>query len=100
LYGPLLVVEPGQTLDTTTDRVMLVRRAGPLPEAPVLLNGRVAPAPLDFRVGARYRLRFINIMPSNPLVVSLLRDSAVVSWRAVGKDGADLRPAQATLRSA
>lgn len=39
-------------------------------------------------------------MPSNLLVVSLLRDSAVVSWRALGKDGADLPPAQATLRSA
>ncbi|HEV8149268.1 MAG TPA: multicopper oxidase domain-containing protein [Gemmatimonadales bacterium] len=95
LYGPLIVLEPGQALDTVTDRVMLLSRAGPSPDAPILLNGIPGSVPLEFRAGVRYRLRFINIAASSPFSFRLVADSTVLAWRAVGKDGYELPPAQA-----
>jgi manganese oxidase len=34
------------------------------------------------------------------MIAKLMRDSSLVSWRAVAKDGMDLPPDQATLRPA
>ena len=59
-----------------------------------------APAPIELRAGTTYRLRFINIAAGDTKVVRLLADTAVQRWRAVGKDGADLPPHQATARPA
>jgi manganese oxidase len=50
-------------------------------------------------VGQRYRLRLINVHVSRPnLRVRMLRDNALLTWRALGKDGMDLPPNQATDR--
>jgi len=100
LYGPLVVLAPGATRDTLTDLVFLVGRGGPGPEAPVLLNGGTGAAPLDWKVGTTYRLRLINITPSDRERIALMADSALQVWRAFAKDGASLPPEQATVRPA
>jgi hypothetical protein len=47
-------------------------------------------------VGENYRLRFINITPSNNQRIRLLADSTTpTTWRLFAKDGAQVTPAQA-----
>jgi FtsP/CotA-like multicopper oxidase with cupredoxin domain len=101
LYGPIIVLEPGQSLDPERDRIMLASVKGPSDNTPILLNGEAAPAPIELKQGVRYRFRFINITPHDPLLtVSLLAGSSPVTWRAIAKDGADLPVSQATERPA
>jgi len=101
LYGALIVLEPGQSFDPETDRIMLLSVGGPANDAPLLLNGGAQPEPIELRGGTKYRFRFINIMAANPpLVVLLVSGNAPLSWRAIAKDGADLPSAQATTRPA
>jgi FtsP/CotA-like multicopper oxidase with cupredoxin domain len=92
LYGPLIVLERGQSLDPERDRIMLVSVRGPSDNTPILLNGDADPGPIELKRGVQSRLRFINITPHDPLLtVSLLEGSSPVTWRAIAKDGADLR---------
>ncbi len=101
LYGPIIVLEPGQSLDAERDRVMLISVKGPSDNTPILLNGDADPGPIDLKQGVRYRFRFINITPHDPLLtVSLLAGPSPVTWRAIAKDGADLPVSQATERQA
>jgi manganese oxidase len=101
LYGPIIVLEPGQSLDPERDRIMLVSVKGPSDNTPILLNGEADPAPIELKQGVRYRFRIINITPHDPLLtVSLLAGSSPVTWRAIAKDGADLPVSQATERPA
>jgi FtsP/CotA-like multicopper oxidase with cupredoxin domain len=101
LYGPIIVLDPGQSLDPTTDRIMLISVKGPSDNTPILLNGEPDPAPIDLKQGVRYRFRFINITPHDPLIaVSLMAGTSPVTWRAMAKDGADLPNSQATERPA
>lgn len=92
LYGALIVLEPGEQYDPEHDRVFVVSRAGrDLFKDPMLMNGSAAPAAAQFRMGEKYRLRFINITPSDDEVVfSLLGGDKPVSWQPLAKDGADL----------
>jgi FtsP/CotA-like multicopper oxidase with cupredoxin domain len=94
LYGALIVVEPGKTLDPDTDRVVLLGGGGPAIE----VNRSTNPAAWDLKMGVKYRLRFIDITPNFTAIVSLRGDAGLVPWRAVAKDGADLPPTQATRR--
>jgi len=102
LYGPLIVLPPGQTFDPETDKTMMIGLGGSDDlRSPLLLNGSAQPEPLRLKAGVKYRLRFINITPNNARIqVSLLAGSAPVRWRAVAKDGADLPPAQAIEQEA
>jgi hypothetical protein len=92
LYGALIVLEPGEKYDPEHDRVFVVSRAGrDLFKDPMLMNGSATPAGTQFRMGEKYRLRFINITPSDDEVVfSLLGGDKPVSWQPLAKDGADL----------
>jgi FtsP/CotA-like multicopper oxidase with cupredoxin domain len=100
LYGPLIVLPPGQQFDPETDRVLLISRAGP-GETPIWLNGSRAPKIGAFRVGTTYRMRLINIVPENPPInVSLTAAGVPATWRAIAKDGADLPLAQREARPA
>lgn len=107
LYGALLVVDPDEPYDPEVDKVILVGGAGPsdsLPQfefqSPGLVNGSPAPPPMDLAAGTTYRLRLININPDWRVIFSLMSDSALVEWRPVAKDGADLPPAQRRSRPA
>jgi manganese oxidase len=97
LYGAIIVLEPGQSFNPGTDRIMLISVRGPTDNTAIMLNGETDPGPIELKQGVKYRLRFINITPHDPLLtVSLLSGSSPVAWRAVAKDGADLPVSQAT----
>jgi FtsP/CotA-like multicopper oxidase with cupredoxin domain len=103
LSGALLVVDDPAAFDPAHDLVLLL--STPRREADaagkVLLNGSLAPAPLELRVGERYRFRLINIHTNRPsMILRLVRDSTPLTWRAVAKDGMDLPAERATTRPA
>ena len=103
LYGPLIVVEPGQKFDPNLDKVFLIGREGPQEDiSPLLLNGKAQPPPLVLTLGTKYRLRFINIGTNDSdASVALLDDHAKpLEWQAVAKDGWTFPAAQATMRPA
>ena len=100
LYGPLVVLAPGERWDAERDRIFLMGWGGPGPSAPPFLNGSASPPPVQLRVNEEYRLRFINITPSNNQRVRLLSDSTTpTTWRLYAKDGAQVAANQATERS-
>jgi FtsP/CotA-like multicopper oxidase with cupredoxin domain len=100
LYGPLLVLEPGQSYNPETDKVFVVGRGGPNEmQDPLLLNGTPQPPIMVLLTGKTYRLRFVNITPEDDLVtISLSSEGHLGKWRAVAKDGADLPSKQGTMR--
>jgi hypothetical protein len=64
----------------------------------VLLNGTSTPAARDMVAGERYRLRFINMHTFRPnMRMRVLRDSKLLTWRALAKDGMDLPLDQAIV---
>jgi FtsP/CotA-like multicopper oxidase with cupredoxin domain len=93
LAGPLIVLEPGRTLDSTTDHTVLITTPTMWQDElrSVLINGRASPAPLTVQAGVPQRLRFINMTTRRPRIrAELWRDSTLVTWRPLAKDGADL----------
>ena len=103
MSGALLVVDAPERFTPSNDIVLLI--ATPQRSADdatgVLVNGSLTPPPLELRAGERYRLRLVNIHTNRPaMIAKLMRDSSLVPWRAVAKDGMDLPPDQATLRPA
>jgi FtsP/CotA-like multicopper oxidase with cupredoxin domain len=94
LYGPLIVLEPGEKLDVEHDRVLVASRSGPdLLWDPLLVNGSEHPSLPPLHIGERYRLRCINITPSDDAVnFSLFDDDRPTFWTPIAKDGADLPP--------
>lgn len=101
LYGPLIVIEPGQRFDPELDKVFVLSRGGTDDEKdPFLINGSISPAPMELHAGVRYRFRFIGITPAPNLRVALEREGQSESWRGIAKDGAALPPAQAIRQPA
>lgn len=96
LYGPLLVLEPGQTWDPATDHVIMVSLGALGDSAHFQVNGRTTPAPLEMQAGVPQRLRFISMPTAGVSRWMLRRDSTLERWQPVGKDGADLPPSQQT----
>ena len=92
IYGPLLVMEPGERYDPATDHVVVIGLNGVLVDGarePFALNGRSSPAPITMRAGVPNRLRLINITPNNvALTASLVDRFETVHWRLLAKDGA------------
>lgn len=100
LYGPIVVMEPGQTFDPRTDHVHTVGwDLGN--DLHLLVNGdSVSSPPIEMRVGATHRFRFINIGAADLAEFSLRQDSTIMQWRVLAKDGATVQPAQRVLRPA
>jgi len=92
LYGPMLVLEPGQRFDPATDHVFLAGRDGE--EGRVLLNGDSMPPPVTWAGDRPHRIRLINIMPYGRFTWKLIRGDSLASWQALAHDGADLPPNQ------
>jgi FtsP/CotA-like multicopper oxidase with cupredoxin domain len=93
MYGPLLVLEPGQSHEPDKDLVFMIGDALAGGEPRATVNGQREPPPLELSVGTRYRLRVVSILPAAPAQVRLLNDTVSLRWRPVAKDGADLAPA-------
>ncbi|CAN5128533.1 hypothetical protein BH23GEM2_BH23GEM2_04680 [soil metagenome] len=105
LFAPLIVLEPGQNFDPEHDKIFIAGGAGPPPDdftqpQAGTVNGSRDPDREDLIVGRTYRFRLININPDWRVAFSLGSDTALVSWRPVAKDGADLPEPQRTLRAA
>jgi FtsP/CotA-like multicopper oxidase with cupredoxin domain len=106
LYGPIIVLEPGEKWNAETDKVLFFGAAGtgtnpvfgPMPK--VILNGKVQPAPMDLKAGTRYRFRLFNLAGDAPTIVSINAGDKPVTWRALAKDGYPLPASQATTRPA
>lgn len=104
LYGPLLVLPPGENYDAESDLpfVFSIGDYGALGEL-ALLNGTPAPADLKLKAGKKYRFRFINISTNNQGMQIVLRNpGGLAEWTVIAKDGADLpvaavHPAKADL---
>ena len=64
MYGPLIVLKPGETFDSLTDKIIVisaVRRFMTLNDIKYLINGSTNPEPFKLTKGKKYRLRLINI---------------------------------------
>ena len=97
LVGAVVVLEPGERFDPTRDLVFLVSDGVP---QRVYINGSLAPPPKDLVVGTTYRIRIANLAVYRPSSRTLLRrDSSLVTWRPVAKDGFALPQSQAVARS-
>ncbi|MBI1739955.1 MAG: hypothetical protein HYR57_03625, partial [Candidatus Koribacter versatilis] len=96
LYGPLIVLPPGESFDPEFDRVLVLSKAGPGARAkPIWLNGSQSPDLGGLKAGQTYRIRIINILPGNPPIdVALKAAGTPVEWRPRAKDGADLPKGQ------
>ena len=103
LAGTLLVVDSLPRFDPEHDKVVMltVPRTDADAATKVLINGSLAPDTLRLRAGERYRLRLVDVHTFRPsMIARLLRDSTLVNWRAVAKDGMELAPDRATMRRA
>jgi manganese oxidase len=96
VYGPLIVLEPGEKYDATHDRTFVFSMGKYAPFGYLLLiNGRPECDPIELHTGERYRFRMINITDDIvDLRVRLTSDDKPVQWRIIAKDGADLPAAQ------
>jgi FtsP/CotA-like multicopper oxidase with cupredoxin domain len=93
MYGPLVVLEPGERFDPDADRVFVI--GGALDDGEynsATINGQLHPAPQTFRAGTPYRLRFINISPDATVELALEENGAPSRWVSLARDGAALPP--------
>jgi len=96
LAGPLIVLEPGERWDPTHDLLFFISDAN---HGRVVINGSASPAPMELHAGSTYRIRVANIASDRgTLLVRVVQDSTVTSWRPVAKDGFPLSASQATMR--
>lgn len=100
LYGALVVVPEGTTFNPEIDKVLVLSRNGKRKDGELLLNGSTTPAPLVLRAGVRYRLRFIDILANNSIVINAAQDGKPVEWTPIAKDGADLASVQSVATPA
>ena len=100
LYGALIVVPEGTTFHPDSDKVFLLSRNGKRKDGELLLNGSTLPPPLELRAGMRYRLRFIDILANNSIVINAVQDGNPVEWIPIAKDGADLPAVQSVATRA
>ena len=102
LYGPLIVLEPGEKYDPEHDRVFLFSAGRYAPFGFIVLtNGHPEPDPVILQTATPYRLRLINITENeSDLRVRLLHHGVPVQWKVIAKDGANLPSAQLKVSSA
>ena len=100
LYGAIVVLEPGKRFDPRTDHVYVAGWDGHDHTLQMLVNGDSVAPPTKMAFGTAHRLRFINIGVASTVRFSLRRDTTLVNWKALAKDGADHPPAQAVVRRA
>jgi FtsP/CotA-like multicopper oxidase with cupredoxin domain len=92
IYGPLIVLPPGQKFDPASDLsfVFSIGDFGSLQEM-ALINGTPQNKTLLLQAGKKYRFRLINISTNNQgMQVSLRNADGPVEWFNVAKDGIDI----------
>jgi len=112
LLGPI-VVRDSRTEPVGDDKVFFLKgaRLGVNATDPLEINGTLNPDTVVLHAGKTARLRFIGLPSVNPNATVWvttrpdssfrnLRDTMVVRWRPIAKDGADLPPAARVERLA
>ncbi len=95
LYGAFVVLEPDETWDPETDRVVLFGESPFRDDEVPVLNGANPPPPLTLHAGTTYRFRFMQITLNRPNTrVRLVRNGFPVRWIPIAKDGFDRPPTQ------
>jgi FtsP/CotA-like multicopper oxidase with cupredoxin domain len=93
LFGPVMVLEPGERLNPRTDHVLLFSMAGPnLEIAQIVANNGANPA-LELEAGLTHRIRIINITADDVVEMEIQDSKGRIPWRLLALDGADLTPA-------
>jgi FtsP/CotA-like multicopper oxidase with cupredoxin domain len=100
LYGPIIVLPPGEKFNSETDKIFVASRNGIRDDGQLLLNGISQPPAVEWKAGTDYRLRIINIGNNNTMKVTVTRDGKPVEWQHIAKDGADLPAGQAVTTPA
>ena len=92
LYGPLIVLPPGESFDPEHDHPMSFgwRTDAPQGLEDFELNGRNEQPPMTTTVGERHRFRVINIAPAGMISAWLMQDGEMLPITLLAKDGADL----------
>jgi hypothetical protein len=62
-----------------------------------VVNGDSVSTPLELAAGVPHRFRFVNIGPAQRVIFAVRRDSTILTWRPLAKDGADLPPRSAVV---
>jgi FtsP/CotA-like multicopper oxidase with cupredoxin domain len=97
LYGGIVVLEPGRRFDPVSDHLFVAGWDGDGEPPRVLVNGDSMPPPLELAAGRLHRFRFVNIGPALRFAFSIYRDTGLVMWRRIAKDGAELPRHQAVM---
>ncbi len=107
-----LIVRDRAPVDSTEEHLFFIKSArGSAESFPMEINGAVNPDTIVLKVGRRYRLRFVGLSVTSPNATVYLtarpdsslmnlRDTMLVQWRPLAKDGADLPERDRTLRLA
>jgi manganese oxidase len=106
-----LVVRERLTMAPAEHLFFMKSARGSVGPFPMEINGRVNPDTVVLRVGRPYRFRLINLGVSSPNAtvyltarpdssLANLRDTMLVQWRSIAKDGADLPEHDRALRPA
>ena len=91
MYGPIIVLEPGEKYDPKTDHVFTVGWDGAHEPPKMMVNGDTAgTVPLYLERARTHRIRLINIGAAGGGFFAMRQDSVPVSWKQRAKDGADL----------
>ncbi|MDT8342697.1 MAG: multicopper oxidase domain-containing protein, partial [Longimicrobiales bacterium] len=93
LYGPLIVLPPGETFDPGHDhpRIFGWRTVSPEDDGDIEMNGLGGAQPDgETTVGETHRFRIMNIMPDERVGAWVFRDGQATPVRLLAKDGADL----------
>ena len=110
--GGALIVRDTPRVDSTSEHLFFIKSArGSSEPFPMEINGAVNPDTIVLRVGRSYRFRFIGLSVTSPNAtvyltarpdssLQNLRDTMLVRWRPLAKDGADLPERERTLRPA
>jgi FtsP/CotA-like multicopper oxidase with cupredoxin domain len=112
LVGPLIVRDaPGRPAADEAIFFLKGARAGIGGPNPLEINGTLSPDTVVLHAGRPARLRFIGLSIVNPNATvwltsrpdssfANLRDTMVVQWRQIAKDGADIPESARTMRLA
>jgi FtsP/CotA-like multicopper oxidase with cupredoxin domain len=91
VYGGLIVLEPGDSLDAEHDRLLVIgARDDSFTTTRITVNGLEELGPMVFSRGVKYRLRVINMAPNLAADIQLGGKEHPATWRAVAKDGAQV----------
>ena len=91
VYGALIVVEPGEKFDPTTDKLLVIgTRDADFYAKRLTLSGEETPGPIVLHAGAKYRMRVINIAPELMADLVLGTKENPAQWTPIAKDGAAL----------